>query len=124
MADPTPPKQVSLDVTAFPAGAWATSLVGAFNQFVVQTVQAFALVVTKYKVLTFTTRSSVAASFPINVQVDSLPLEVRVAGILAGTPNGAVTVVWEPLSSGKAFRVRNITGLAVNSSYQIRLAYL
>ena len=123
MADPTPPRQVSLDISLFPQAPWATALVNAVNQFAVQVVQAFARSTTRYKVLSFTTRSNVAASFPNDVLCDSPPQEVRIAAVVTGAPSGAVTVVWQPLSSGKAFRVSLITGLAASTAYQVRLAW-
>lgn len=122
MANVTPPRQVQLVRNEYPQDAWATSLVNLFNQFVVQTCSAFGSAVTKYKTLSFVTSGVASDSFPIDVPVDVLPSEVRIAQVASGTVSGAVTVQWTPLGSGQTVRISLITGLLPTTSYEIKLA--
>lgn len=116
------PKPARLDLALFPKEPWAKALVDAFNQLSLQTTQALTGVGGVTKVLSFKTGATPANSFPIDVRVDSPPKSVRVAMVLSGVPSGAVTVVAQLLSGGKFLRVSNITGLAANTTYSIRLA--
>ncbi len=116
------PKQVQLSLEQFPKESWAQSLVAGFNQFVVQTVAALRIAAPVYKVLSFTTGPTVSDSFPIAIQVDAPVSECRVGMILAGNPTGAVFAVAQNLSGGRLVNVTNITGLAANTFYSIRLA--
>ncbi len=122
MAEVTPPKPLRLALEQFPKEPWAESLVDAFNQLALQTTQALTVVGPKYKTLDIKTGVTPANSFPIDVKVEAPPKSVRVAMVLAGTPSGAVSVTAQVLSGGKLVRVSNISGLAANTSYSIRLA--
>lgn len=118
----SPPKQLRLDPTQFPKEPWAKALVDAFNQLSLQTTQALTGGGANYKTLTFKTGATVANSFPIDVKTAVSVTSARVAMVLSGEATGAVTVVAQPLSGGKTLRVSNITGLAANTAYSIRLA--
>lgn len=123
MADAPPPKQISLVRAQFPLESWATSLVNAVNQFSREVVQSLSKSAKVYRVLSFSTGADPLASFPIDLQVDFVPVEVRVAMVLSGTPIGAVSVVAVPImGDGQVLRVINVTGLAANSTYSLRLA--
>lgn len=117
------PKQVRLDPERFPRGAaWVRPLVDAFNQLSLQVTQALTSRADPYRVLEVVTEATPADAFPIDVPVGRIVTEARVAMVLAGAPAGAVTVVASMLSGGKLLRVSNITGLAANTRYSIRLA--
>lgn len=118
----TPPKEVRLSLSDFPAQPWAKKLVDAFNQFSLETTKALVATSAKYKTLDISTGTTVADSFPIDVPVSFIVTDVRVAMVLSGTPSGAVTVTASMLSGGKLLRVSSITGLAASSKYSIRLA--
>lgn len=122
MDSPTPPKPVRLELGLFPKEPWAKPLVDAINQLSLQTTQATTRKGVTYKVLTFKTPASAADAFPIDIKVDAPVTDVRVALVLSGAPNGAVTVTAQMLSGGKLLRVSNITGLAANTAYSVRLA--
>ncbi len=98
-------------------------LVEQLNQFSVQTVQALTARGPKYKLLTFTTGASAADSFPIDIKVEGLPNEVRVAQVPSGqvAAGAAVAVQWQPLSNGLV-RIANISGLSANTAYEVKLA--
>lgn len=121
MGDATPPRQISLVRSDFPAGKCWDDLVEALNQFSVQTVQAFKTVNTAYRTLALDTGPTPADLFPLDLKSPGFqPSEVRVAK-QAGDPfSGAVTVAWHLLGTGDV-RIDGITGLAANSSYSIRL---
>lgn len=122
MANVTPPRLAQLVSSMFPKEAWAKSLVEQFNQFAIQVTQAIRDVSSKYKTLDFSTSATVADSFPIVLKAEPIPADVRVAQVVSGTPNGAVTVQWRPNGDGISISVESITGLAVNTTYSIRLA--
>ncbi len=119
------PKQAALVLSMFPPEPWAKALVEAFNQLSLQSTQSAQALIGaggKYKVLDIKTGASVAASFPIDVKVAEPVKSVRVAMVLTGVPTGAVSVEAQLLSGGRLVRVSNITGLAANTIYSIRLA--
>ncbi len=123
MATFTVPKLQQLDRAQFPKDApWADYLVNTINQFTIEVVQALQTTLTRYKTLTFTTGSSVAAVFPFDFPIDITPKNVQVAQVISGatsilSPN---TVHWTILSNGN-IRVIDITGLSAQQSYSIRL---
>lgn len=117
-----PPKQLQLNPEDFPKESWARALVKGLNQFALETTRALTRAAPAYKVLTFTTGASVAASFPIDFPVESIVNDCRVALILEGTPAGAVSVTAAMLSGAKRLRVSYIYGLATSTRYSIRLA--
>lgn len=125
---PTPvaiPRQVQLVRSLFPNAGWASSLVDLFNQFVFEAVDAFRATTPNEKELSIVTHASVAKAFPIDFPVETAPRGVWViADDVGGTD--AVTVKWTNiLGNGNVPQVRvlRVTGLSVNSSYSIRLAY-
>ena len=106
----------------FPNEPWAKALVETFNKFSLETTRALTDVGGVQKTLTFKTGATVANSFPIDVKVESVIKSVRVAMVLTGVPSGAMSVTASMLSSGRSLRVSNISGLAANTSYSLRLA--
>lgn len=130
MAEPTPPKQVKLDLAAFPKEPWAQQLVTAFNQLSLQTTQALQVAAPKYKDLVFKTGAVAANSFPIDVTLDFKPSNVSVAQVTNGATTGGTVIQWQLLSltrqqsqSGNfVIRVSRISGLLADTSYSIRLA--
>lgn len=121
------PRQVALAIRLFPASEWATSLVNAVNQFSIETVQALRFALPKYKTLDLVVVDDAAALFPIDFPVEASPVDVWVAHSGdAGLSSQAVTVKWEPIVGNQnqlCVRVNLITGLALNSTYSIRLGY-
>jgi hypothetical protein len=119
----TPPGELRLVVGDFPAEPWAKRLVEGVNQFSTETVKAIATAATVYKLLSFTTGSVVADSFPIDIPVEAPPLEVRVAQVVSGAPSAGEVpgLLWQPLSGGKTIRVSLISGLQARTAYVIRL---
>lgn len=122
------PRQIALVLESFPASAWAPQLVQAINQFAFEVVQAFLFATPKYKVINFATSTNQEDSFPIDIPVESMPVEVRVAAELnqwgGDARYAAMMVRWSPIvTQGLAVRVNFITGLASNTSYSLRLAY-
>lgn len=124
MAEIVPPRQLQLVPGEFPKEPWAQSLVSGLNQFSVQTVQAFRIASVQYKILTFNSGLTSADSFPIDIPVDVLPSEIRIACVVNGEPavGVGVTVRWRALGGGKSVRISEITGLAASTDYSIRLA--
>ncbi len=125
MGSVKPPRQVALVLSLFPREPWAQALVSAVNQFALEVVRAFTFGQPVYKTLDFTTGAAVADSFPIDFPVEATPVDVWVSAVPSGD-NGtsAVTVKWQPISTpGLAVRVNLVTGLAVNTTYSIRLGY-
>lgn len=118
----SPPKQAALRLSDFPREPWAVKLVNAFNQMSLETTKALDAAGPKMRVLEFATGATVADSFPIDVPVDFIVTDARVAMVLKGTPSGAVTVTAQMLSGGKLLRVSSITGLSASTRYSIRLA--
>ncbi len=118
------PKQARLDLAIFPKEPWAKALVEAFNQFALETTQAFDGAAQKFKTLKFKTGAVVANSFPIDMPVAAPVASVRVAQVIRGgtLAGSAITVQWTMLAGGKLARVTLITGLSVNTSYEIKLA--
>lgn len=126
--DLIPPKPIRLELSQFPAAAWAIALVGAINQFAQQVVSAFKIATPTFREISFKTSATVEDSFPINVPVDTLPSEVRIAAIPSGDSGfSAVTLKWQPVSnngSSRCIQVNFITGLNADTAYTVRLAYL
>lgn len=116
------PKQVRLDLTQFPDAPWAKALVGAFNQLSQQVTQAGGATQPTFRELRLKTGPTPSKSFPIDVKVDAPVKSVSVALVVSGTPSGAVFATASMLSGGKLLRVSNISGLAANTEYTIRLA--
>ncbi len=125
MADVKLPRQIALVLSAFPKGPWSQTLVNAINQFSLEVVQAFRFGQPKYKVLTFTTGSSSADSFPIDFPVEATPVDVWIAAVISGDTGGsAITLKWQPISTpALSVRVTLITGLGDDTTYNIRLGY-
>ncbi len=115
------PKQAQLVLEQFPKEPWARSLVEAFNQLSLETTQALTGTGANFKTLDIKTGATVADSFPINIKTDRIVNSVSLAMVLNGTLTGACTITAQALSGGKLLRVSNITGLAANTSYSLRL---
>jgi len=120
MADVPYPQRLTLE--QFPAEPWARALVAGFNQFSTDVVSALRASGAVYKIINVTTTTDPADAFPIDVPVDGVVMEARVAMVLAGAPIGGVAVTARMLSLG-LLRVSYISGLAADSEYQIRLAF-
>ncbi len=115
------PKQVSLSLAQFPQEPWAKALVEAFNQLSLETTQALTGIGANFKTLDIKTGATVANSFPIDIKVDRIVKSATLAMVLNGVLTGACTITAQVLSGGKLLRVTNITGLAANTSYSLRL---
>lgn len=122
MAEVRPPTQIRLTPESFPKEPWAKELVGALNQFSVETVQAINVVTTTYRDVAFVTGALPSDSFPIDIPCERRPNEVRIAQLLSGQPEGVPGILWQPLSGGQLFRVTLISSLAANTTYRFRLA--
>lgn len=127
MADINLPRQVALVLEQFPKADWSRALVNALNQFALEVVQAFRFSRPNYKTLSVITGPTVADTFPIVFQVESMPVDVWIAATPVGdTGTAAITVKWQPIvsnSSQLGVSVNLITGLSADTTYSIRLGY-
>ncbi len=130
-------KRVSLDIKSFPLGQdgkpepWAVALTQAFNQLSLQATQAISDLqpaADQFKTLKFKTGGSVATSFPVDFPVPAPLVSMTIAQIIRGDvqTGSGVSVSWSMLAQkargGFMARVSAITGLSVNTLYEIKLA--